>query len=178
MNTYIALFREINVGGKHLLPMKDLVATLITLGFEGIRTYIQSGNVVLKSKRKCSVKEGGSIASAVEARVGFRPEVLLLDAPEFKEAIVHNPYDTTIGKALHFFFLKSMPLAPDLPRLESLRSPSEQFTLNGKVLYLSAPDGIGRSKLGAAVERSMGTTVTARNWNTVSKLLEMIEEPS
>lgn len=174
MNTYIALFKGINVGGKHLLPMKELVATLTALGFEGIRTYIQSGNVVLRSRDECTDQDTDSMAEAIEIQAGFRPEVLLLEAAELKEAVAHNPFDTTDGKALHFFFLKSMPSTPDLARLESLKSPTEQFTLRGKVLYLFTPDGIGRSRSAPAVERCMGTVATARNWNTVRKLLDML----
>ena len=80
------------------------------------------------------------------------------------------------GKELHLYFLVSRPKKPDLDRLDAVKARSERFALKDTVFYLYAPDGIGRSKLAAAVERSLGVAATARNWNTVEKLLEMVAE--
>lgn len=175
MHTYVALFRGINVGGRNRLPMKDLVAILEAMGFDDVRTYIQSGNVVLQSARKCSAKTARDISANVLEAHGFRPELLLLEASDLKQAIAANPFDAKDGKSLHFFFLDSAPVAPDLEALSRVKAKSERFRLEGAVLYLLAPDGIGRSKLAARVERSLGTCATGRNWNTVRKLLEMVE---
>jgi uncharacterized protein (DUF1697 family) len=135
---------------------------------------IQSGNVVFRSKRRCTRKTAGDIASAIQARHGFAPSVLLLAATDLEEAIARNPFATTDGKALHFFFLDSAPEDPELDSLARLKTGSEQFALVGTVFYLFAPDGIGRSKLATRAERVLGVPVTARNWNTVSKLWEMV----
>ena len=77
---------------------------------------------------------------------------------------------------MHFFFLDSQPITPDLESLMAVKSKSEEFKLHKKVFYLYAPDGIGRSKLAVKVEKCMGIPVTARNWNTVSKLISMVEQ--
>jgi len=160
---------------RHGDSMADLVSILSEMGFEHVRTYIQSGNAVVHSKRKRTANTAGSVAAAIENRSGFRPEVLLLEASELRDAALRNPFTTEEGRFLHFFFLESTPPKPDLTKLESLRRPTEQFELSGNVAYLLAPEGIARSKLAAAIERSVGTTATARNWNTVRKLLAMSE---
>jgi len=92
-----------------------------------------------------------------------------------QDAVENNPFTTEDGKALHFYFLNAYPNNPDLDRLLAVKSGSEAFKLHKKVFYLYAPDGIGRSKLAAKVEQCMGIPATARNWNTVKKLISMVE---
>jgi len=174
MNTYIALFRGINVGGKHILPMKDLVQLLEKLGCEQVKTYIQSGNVVFQHKEQQANTLGTEISSQILEGHGFEPNVLLLEAADLQEAVENNPFNTENGKDLHFYFLASHPENPDFEKLTAVQLPSEAFTLRHKVFYLYAPDGIGRSKLAAKVERCMGVPATARNWNTVRKLVSMV----
>ena len=175
MNRNIALFRAINVGGKNSLPMKDLVKILETLGYQNIKTYIQSGNVVFSSKKKIGEKEQRKIGIEILDRKGFEPKVVFLDPGQLQKAIKDNPFPIDNGKILHFFFLESHPQNPDLERLASLKTSSEKFKLSESVFYLYAPDGLGRSKLAAAVEKSIGVPVTARNWNTVSQIAAMCE---
>lgn len=176
MQQYIALFRGINVGGKNILPMKELTDILTSLGCTDIQTYIQSGNVVFSSSKKSVKNIAADISSTISKAKGFEPTVLLLTDRHLQDAIATNPYDTSSGKALHFFFLAQPPKKPNIERLESLKTAIEQFTLTKSVLYLYAPDGIGRSRLAAAVEKSLGIPVTARNWNTVAKLAEMVKQ--
>jgi len=175
MYTYIALLRGINVGGKHVLPMKELVSTLESMGYQDVQTYIQSGNVVFRSHNALDEKDAQEIGQEILSQKGFEPSVMLIDAPGFQEAITHNPYPTDAGKALHFYFLESQPAEPDFERMTSLRTDSEEFALGDGVFYLYAPQGIGRSKLATDIEKSLGVAVTARNWNTVSKLAEMAQ---
>lgn len=175
MNTHIALFRGINVGGKNILPMKEIVGILEGMGCEKVKTYIQSGNVVFKSKKRQTNTMGDEISAQILKHHGFEPKVLLLEISELHDAIENNPFNTEDGKALHFAFLESHPKHPDLERLKAVKSNSEEFKLHKKVFYLYAPEGIGRSKLAAKVEQSLGVSVTGRNWNTVSKLISMVK---
>ncbi len=177
MTTYIALLRGINVGGKSSLPMKELVGLLEELGCENVRTYIQSGNVVLESSEKAPVL-AGKIKAAIKKQRGFEPEVLLLTAKELEKAIAKNPFPQGEGdpKALHFGFLASKPTQPNLEKLEGLKKESEEFQLIGQVFYLYAPEGVGRSRLAAASEKALGVAMTDRNWNTVCKLQAMLSE--
>ena len=176
MSRWVALFRGINVGGKNSLPMKELVHELEALGLQEIRTYIQSGNVVFESSKKVSATLAAQIASRIEKRHGFEPHVLILGAAGFEEALRRNPFPEAVSdpKTLHLFFLESTPESPNLEALTAARSPTERFRLIGQAFYLHAPDGIGRSKLAAKVEKALGVATTARNWRTVDNLRKML----
>jgi len=176
MNTYIALFRGINVGGNHILPMKNLSKVLEKMGCEKVQTYIQSGNVVFQTKESSTNKLADEISTKIFDHFGFKPKVLLLGIKEFQQTINNCPFKTEEGKTLHFYFLDAPAENPHLDKLETLKSPTEQFKLHNKVFYLYAPDGIGRSKMAAKVEQSLGVPATARNWNTVSKLISLAGE--
>ncbi|KAA3663732.1 MAG: DUF1697 domain-containing protein [Chloroflexi bacterium] len=175
MNTFIALLRGINVGGHNKLPMKELVALLDSIGLEAIKTYIQSGNVVFQTLRTERDKLREEISTAIGQRHGFTPQVMLLSLADLETAVSQNPYPaaTQEPKTLHFYFLETNPIAPDLVKLAAVKADREQFALIDKVFYLHAPDGIGRSKLAAKVEKALGVATTARNWRTVSKIMEM-----
>jgi len=175
MYTFIALFRGINVGGHHSLPMRELVEIFENLELENVRTYIQSGNVVFQSKKHLPAGFSTDISLAIENLKGFKPGVLLLSPKEFQTAIDECPFSSDEGKLLHFFFLSEMPEDPDLECLEALKSETEEYRLINKVFYLYAPDGIGRSKLVAKVGKAMGVPGTARNWNTVRKIHSLVD---
>lgn len=180
MKTYILLFRGINVGSTRGLPMKQLTGLLEDLGATGVKTYIQSGNVVLTSREKSKAKLAAAVQAAVNEAVGFAPHVLVLEPREFADAVAANPFPEGAAKpaTLHFGFLDAVPTKPDVAKLETLRRPSERFSLRGQVFYLHAPDGIGRSKLAAAAEKALGVPMTLRNWNTVAALQAMISTES
>ena len=176
MNTYIALLRGINVGGKHILKMKDLVDLLETLGAQQVKTYIQSGNAVFKSNEMPS-HLSDQISQSIQQRFGFAPHVLLLSQAEFEMAIRNNPFPQaeSLPKTLHLGFLARSPEHPNLEGLENLKSESEQYHLTEKVFYLYAPEGIGRSKLATNSEKLLGVPMTDRNWNTIMKISQLIE---
>ena len=176
MPTYIALFRGINVGGKNVLPMRELVHDMQSLDCEDIRTYIQSGNAVFHYSRKSVATLGTKIAKKIEDRHGFRSQILILDARQLRKAITSNPFQGAEAdpKTLHLFFLASPPPSRQLGALDKVKSSTERFRLIGQVFYLHAPDGFGRSKLAAKVEKLLGVPTIARNWRTVVKLAEMV----
>ncbi len=177
MSVRIALFRGINVGGRNSLPMKALCTILESLGCSDVKTYIQSGNVVFEHPSSDSKKLTCDIGAAIDSEFGFLPKVLMLTATEFQHAVDDNPFAdaTAEPKTLHLWFLAEKTKNPDLASMELLRSESESFVLRDRVLYLHAPDGIGRSKLAAGVEKLLGVATTARNWRTVGKILEMTQ---
>ena len=152
MKTFIALFRGINVGGKNKLPMRELVTVLEGLGLENIKTYIQSGNVVFQSERGDTAALAESMSAAINESHGFAPRVLLLRADELASAVAANPFPEGEDepKTLHLYFLDAVPQDPDLAKLDDLKKENERFQLDGKVFYLHAPDGIGRSEAGGA----------------------------
>jgi uncharacterized protein (DUF1697 family) len=177
--TYIALLRGINVGGKHKLPMRDLKALLEQCGCVEVRTYIQSGNVILTSANKDVAALEKQITAAIAKRHGFAPRVMLLTCAEFEKAAAANPFPQAAEhpKNLHLVFLDGLPKNPDLKSLEALRTGNEAFALKGKVFYLYTPDGFGQSKLAEKAGRFLGVeSATARNWRTVTTLLAMSKE--
>ncbi len=178
MKTYIALLRGINVGGKSILPMKELVSLLEDLGAQNVKTYIQSGNAVFQSKETNASLLSNEISVAIKKSHGFEPQVLLLESEEVEKVIESNPFRETESepKTLHVFFLASMPKNPDLDALESIRSDDERFALKDGVFYLHAPNGIGRSKLAANAEKLLGVSATGRNWRTIRKIMAMAEQ--
>lgn len=178
MRTYIALLRGINVGGKTILRMNELRSLVEDLGLQNVKTYIQTGNVIFQTTEENASRLPGKISAEIMKRHGFEPRVLLLKIGELQEVVEANPFPEAESepKTLYLSFLISAPGDPDLKALESLRARSERFELQDKVFYLHAPDGIGRSKLAAKVEKLLGVPVTARNWRTVSKILDMAEE--
>ena len=172
MSKFIVLIRGINVGGNNMLPMKELAGLLKDIACENVKTYIQSGNVVLESDREAG-QLSKEIGSVILRAKDFKVSVLALTQKDFERAVNENPYSTENGKILHLFFLSKTPSGPDFSILEHYKSASEQYELKGRVLYLYAPDGIGRSKLVSKIEKAMGVPTTARNWNTVQKLAEL-----
>lgn len=169
MNTYIMLLRGINVGGKNKLAMKDLIALLEVQGFENIKTYIQSGNVVFTTTKRLGKNSGDIVAQKVAKVFGFKPDIMILAKAEFAVAINNNPFAAANGKTIHFYFANDEAKANEA-KLRRLAAANEQYKLIGKVFYLFAPDGIGRSKLVAKLEDCLGVAVTGRNLNTINKL--------
>ena len=174
-NVYIALIRGINVGGSHLLPMKDLKLLFEQHGCDEVKTYIQSGNVVLRSTDANAGHLARRVTAAVAKARGFEPRLLLLTRTEFERAAAGNPFPEASAnpQSVHLFFLAEPAKAADLKSMNALKTATERFALKGRVLYLHTPDGIGSSKLAAKMERLLGVAATARNWRTVTTLLEL-----
>jgi uncharacterized protein (DUF1697 family) len=177
MKTWIALFRAINVAGANRLPMADLVALLESEGCTEVRTYIQSGNAVFRAAGGSANALARRIGGAVRARCGFEPKVLVLGAAELADAVSGNPFPAAVERpaTLHLFFLAGPASGADLPSLERVRTGREAFALRDTVFYLHTPDGAGNSKLARSAERHLKVEATARNWNTVTKLLRMAD---
>ncbi len=176
MEIYIGLFRGINVGGRNILPMADLNDLLTPLGLQNIKTYIQSGNVVFQYEKTDFEKLTNNIKSAILKIHGFSPEILILSLADFQDAISANPYPKAEPKTLHFFFLAANPSNPALDKMDEIKINEEKYSLKGRVFYLYAPAGIGRSKLAARAEKILGVPTTARNWRTVNKILDLSKE--
>ena len=169
MQTYVLLFRGINVGGKNILPMRALTALLEGSGQQNVRTYIQSGNVVLDSQ----TKPDENLCLTIEKQFGFKPSLIVVDKKKFLSVVAKNPFASAEGKSMHFYFSQQTP-KPNGEKITSLITHGEQYQIVDNVLYLYAPEGIGRSKLVANIDSCMGVPVTGRNLNTISKLVSML----
>ena len=131
MKTYIALFRGINVGGNNILPMKELVALLEKIGLQKVKTYIQSGNAVMKSRDTDPRKLSKTISSTILKSHGFEPQIMLWTVEGMEKAIAANPFPEAEAnpQSLHFYFLLESPPNPDLDQLHKLKKDSERFHL-------------------------------------------------
>ena len=173
MAMYIALFRGINLAGRHMLPMKDLKLLIEKTGCLDVQTYIQSGNVVFRSAAD-PAKLSAQLTAAVSRRYGFAPRVVVRTLAQLEKAAAGNPFPEACEHptTLHLFFLAETAKNADLESLNAIRT-SERFALKGTTFYLHTPAGFGNSKLGQRVERALGVEATARNWRTVSSLIEL-----
>jgi len=176
MQKWIALFRGINVGGKNKLPMKELKTQMQIAGFENVKTYIQSGNVIFESKKTDAVKISQQLSNLVKNKHGFLPKVIIFSADKLSKVIENCPFEVAKeqGNILHYFFLEQAPKNADVTGLNAIKTACEEWRIIDDVFYLYAPDGFGRSKLAIKAEKLLGEAATARNWRSVSKIFELI----
>lgn len=166
MTSYVALLRAINVGGSGKLPMKDLKLLCEEAGFESVRTYIASGNVVFETD-----DDAAKVAEILEKRLteyaGQKMDVFVRTARELRDLVDINPYPDEPGNKVAVLFLDRKPPG-DLPdRARGVEG--ESFKPAAREIFIHYPDGLGRSKLSFGSDL-VGTT---RNMNTVTKLAEM-----
>jgi uncharacterized protein (DUF1697 family) len=180
MTVVISLLRGVNVGGHNKIKMEALRALYESLGLLDAQTYVQSGNVVFRTKAKDLTQLAKQIENAIEHSFGFRPSVMLRTASELREVIARNPFAKRAGiepGKLLVSFLGSAPSSADREAALQIKIYPEELRIDGRELYIYFPNGQGRSKLPIArIERTLKTSGTGRNWNSVTKLLEMAEQ--
>ena len=174
---YVALLRGINVGGNNFIKMVALREAFDLLGFTGVATYIQSGNVVFAAVEPV---EDVARACAIEfARdFGFSSRVMIVEAARWVEIVAGNPYAEAAAedpKTVHVGICLGVPDAARLAALLAKTKGREAFEIRGDVVYLHAPDGVGRSKFVEGMEKAVGVPMTMRNWRTMETLRDMAE---
>jgi uncharacterized protein (DUF1697 family) len=178
VKSYVALLRAVNVGGKNRVPMAALRATLEKRELEDVSTILQSGNVVLRS----SLAEGAVaklVGDAIAKEFGLEIGVVVRSGREIAAVAKSNPFlDEEPDRdpdSLHVAFLTKRPAAASVAKLDPDRSPKDAFAVHGREVYLSYPDGSGRSRLTLDyLEKTLGVGGTARNWKTVQRLAELL----
>jgi len=173
--TYIALLRGINVGGK-VLKMADLKDAVAKLGFEDIKTYLQSGNMVFKTAKAGDDVLAERISDAIRAHKSMDVTVMVRDAAAWGKIVAGNPYAEAaheFPKTVHTFILDQTPEAARVDALKAKEVGREEWRIVDGTLYLHTPDGFGKSVLGNIIERTLKVPMTARNWNTVLALQEL-----
>jgi uncharacterized protein (DUF1697 family) len=176
MSAIISLLRGINLGGHRKIKMDELRILYETLGLEEPKTFIQSGNVVFRSKERNLTRLAKRIEEAIERKFGFRADVILRTASEMKEVVRKNPFakrrDIVPSKLLVTFLANNLPTEVQ-EKLGKIEADPEEVRTERREIYIYFPDGMGRSKLTPVIGRILQNTGTGRNWNTVIKLLEM-----
>ena len=174
MTTYVALLRGVNVGGSNKVPMADLRAMFEANGLADAQTLIQSGNVVFRADGT-----EAALVSRIEAAIAetfsLSITVMVRSKAQLAKVLANDPFADAPPNLAHVAFLSARPAAKAVAALDPDRSPPDAFRVHGREVYLHYPNGSGRSKLtGDYLERVLGVRATARNRNTVGKLLAMM----
>ena len=177
MPVYIALLRGINVGPHKRMKMEKLRASCEALGCEQVKTYIQSGNVVLQAAKLSASSLAKRIQERIVADFGFSSDVILRTREELQKIVRGNPLLKEPGidsSKLNIVFLSEAPAPSAVKRLEALTLAPDRVRVSGKEIYFYFPNGVSGSSLWKHnLDRLLSITGTMRNWNTVNKLYEM-----
>ncbi len=176
--TSVVMLRGINIGPHNRIAMPDLRAALKDGGFGDVRTYVQSGNVVLSSRQPPAELEQ-SVQSLIAERFGLSIAVVVRTREELAEVVARDPFagEQFTEKLYQVTFLAEHPPAELVSRLAGLAVGEERFVASGREWYTYHPAGVARSKLAAGLSaKRQGVTATARNWITVRTLLAMTDE--
>ena len=173
MITYIVLLRGINVGGHKKVPMAELRKLLGKVGFSDVKTYIQSGNVVLKSDKNKNEVEN-LITKTIVDGFGFEVSVLVKTVAEIQSIFNTCPFEQSKKENSYFTILHSVPDIKLVKAAEQFEYPNEEFVITDVCVYLYSSVGYGRAKCNNNFfENKLKISTTSRNYRTMRKLLEM-----
>jgi uncharacterized protein (DUF1697 family) len=177
MARLIVLLRGINLGARNRISMPELREALEEAGYDDVRTYLQSGNVVLTSTASAK-----NVASKCKRTIADRFDldiaVVVRTRNELAKVVERNPLGRVAKdpKRYQVSFLGAKPAAKAIRELEDVATGGEKVVSIGRELYAWHPGGIARSKLWAQLAgKGLGVTATARNWTTVTKLLDLAD---
>ena len=179
--TYVALLRGINLGPRNKIAMADLRDLLASLGLENVRTHILSGNAIFTSRRRSASRLEGLIEGGIRKRFGFEIRVLVRTLDEIAGVVDENPLPEAVpqGSRLFVLFLDRKPDPDRIKAIDPAAFRPEEFRVGDRVIYAWFRFGLQASKLsGALTDKRLGVAMTNRNWNTVTKLLELARETS
>jgi uncharacterized protein (DUF1697 family) len=170
---FVAFLRAINVGGRNKIEMGALRALCDEVGFDNVQTYIQSGNIAFSTRTRSVANVETAIERALKASTGLDITVVARTATELGKTVADNPFALESLSPTHLVvvFLKS---TPQISSIDLTAYGPEVAVCKGRDLYIHYMNGQGRSKVtNAVLERLLGVPGTARNWNTVNKMLSM-----
>jgi uncharacterized protein (DUF1697 family) len=177
MTTYIGLLRAVNLGPHNRVAMKDLAALLAKVGMQDVRTLLASGNVIFRSDNASPEKLEKLFEDAVAKKMKVDTDFFVRSASEWQAIVTANPYSQMAKDDpghLIMMCLKAAPPAASVDVLQKAIKGRETVKAKGRQAYFVYPDGVGSSKLTIKmIEKLLATNGTARNWNTVLKLLAL-----
>jgi uncharacterized protein (DUF1697 family) len=180
MNTYIAILRGINVGGKRMIKMDALKQLFASLGFSKVETYIQSGNVFFRYKKTSEEKLAATIAKEIEKKFAFDVPTIVKNVEELKQIITNNPFARDKKKQtefLHVTFLATTPTKENIDGITKLTFGDDAFEIIDKAVYLYCPNSYSNSKLtNGFFENKLKVIATTRNWKTCNELINISEK--
>jgi uncharacterized protein (DUF1697 family) len=171
---FIALLRAVNLGSHNKVAMAELRAFAEKLGFEDVKTVVQSGNLVFRTGKSSTAALEKTLETGAARHLDLQTDFLVRSAKEWQAIIAANPFPAEAKSDpghLVMMALREAPTRQAVAELAAAIKGRETVRANGREAYFVYPDGIGNSKLTIGViERKLGTRGTARNWNTVLKL--------
>ena len=177
MHTYISMLRGISVSGQNLVCMAELKSLYESLGFENVRTYVQSGNVVFESAEQDGLKLAKQIETGIEKSFGFSVPVLIRSADDLQRILESHPFKNEEPIRVLVTFLYERPDQSKLDNLSSYEDKVDKFVLGEQEILLFCPGGYGTTKLSNTFfEKKLGVVATTRNRKTVNTLYEMASE--
>ncbi|MGJ8590979.1 MAG: DUF1697 domain-containing protein [Aquaticitalea sp.] len=177
MKTYIALLKGINVGGHKKVPMAELRKLLTESGFKDVQTYIQSGNVVFQASEQNIQKIEASIHNAILDKFGFEVSVLVTTGMDLKQIFETSPFSEEKKKASYFMMLHDTPSDSLIKEASEKVYEDEEYQIIKNCIYVYCEKGFGQAKFNANYfERKLKTFATARNYNTMLKLVSLSAE--
>jgi uncharacterized protein (DUF1697 family) len=178
LTQHILLLRGINIGSRNRISMPDLRDVLIHAGFDEVRTYLQSGNVVLSSERNAD-HVARTCSRLIEEHFRLEVPIVARTRTQLAKVVERNPLRdvATDPKRYQVSFLGAKPGRDVLRRIEDAATPAEKVVAIGREIYAWHPDTVARSRLWALLAgKKLGVTATARNWTTVTSLLALAQE--
>ncbi|UKM65794.1 DUF1697 domain-containing protein [Flavobacteriaceae bacterium GSB9] len=177
MDTFIALLRGINVSGQKKVPMANLRQLFTETGFEKVKTYIQSGNVVFQSAEDDVQKIERKIQKAIKDSFDFEVPVLVKTPSQLQQIFKACPFAQEKKENSYFVMLYSIPEKELVDRLKEISYPNETFSITENCVYFYCSTGYGQAKMNNNFfERKLKVTATARNNKTMVKLIAMLAE--
>jgi len=180
MAVVISMLRAVNVGGHNKIKMDALRALYQSLKLRDPQTYVQSGNVIFRTDERDLNLLAKRIQNGIVRKFGCNPEVILRTTGELRDVIARNPFAKRRGidpRKLLVTFLASDPGSEARGKILQLKTDPEELRVDRRELYIYFPNGMARPKFSwAAIEKMLKIPGTGRNWNSVTKLLEMSEE--
>ncbi len=177
MAVVISMLRAVNVGGHNKIKIDALRALYQSLKLRDAQTYIQSGNVIFRTDERDLVLLATRIQNGIERKFGIRCEVILRTASDLRKVMARNPFAARRGidpSRLLVTFLASEPGAEAREQVLRIKTAPEELRMDGREVYIYFPSGMARPKVSwAVIEKTLKTPGTGRNWNTVTRLLEM-----
>ena len=177
MTRQVALLRGINLARSRRVSMAELRRVLTEAGHGDVKTHLQSGNVVLSSGARGAALERRLERELADA-LGIEIKVLVRSRAELAGIVKRDPLGDVADNSSRYVvtFLASKPSAKLVRELEALTAEPERMAASGREIYTRHPDGLARSQVAKALaDRRLGIPATARNWNTVRKLLELVD---
>ncbi len=177
MNTYIALLRGINISGKNLIKMADLKKSLDATEIAPVVTYIQSGNLIFKSKIDDHQLLSDLISANIKTSFKLDVPTLVLNRPTLQDIAIVNPFANYESKLQYFTFLFEEPSSEKVALFEAQDHGDELYQINEKVIYFYPAKGYGKAKLNNNLfEQKLKVSATTRNLKTVEALLSLSQE--